>query len=270
MIPKIIHQTGPRNKQKWNPLWFTCQESVLQNFKDFEYIFWDDESIDNFVKNNFPEEYDTFFNAQVSIIKIDLFNYMCLYVYGGITIHLDVYVYKNFYNELVKPVVIQETAENCKQTEFIQNAIIASRPKEPFIKKLIDLTIERIKENKNTNLVEKKIDGFDVKDPNIILYISGPKLMTDVYFNYDKKEEIQVLPNNIYNPVIEDFSPQIYCKHLMSGFWGKETYENTKISQEKSNQEWNQFVKNSYSNFRLNNSSFDNFIKKIKKNKDEE
>jgi len=50
MIPKIIHQTAYSNKEEWHPIWKHCQPSVLSCFKDFEYKFWDDDSLDNFVK----------------------------------------------------------------------------------------------------------------------------------------------------------------------------------------------------------------------------
>ena len=50
MIPKIIHQTAYANKDEWHPIWKHCQQSTLKHFKDFEYKFWDDDSLDNFVK----------------------------------------------------------------------------------------------------------------------------------------------------------------------------------------------------------------------------
>jgi mannosyltransferase OCH1-like enzyme len=54
MIPKIIHQTAYSNKNEWHPIWKTCQKSTLKHFKDFEYKFWDDNSLDNFVKEKYP------------------------------------------------------------------------------------------------------------------------------------------------------------------------------------------------------------------------
>ncbi len=50
MIPKIVHQTAYCNKEEWHPIWKLCQQSILNHFKDFEYKFWDDDSLDNFVK----------------------------------------------------------------------------------------------------------------------------------------------------------------------------------------------------------------------------
>ena len=57
MIPKIIHQSAYLNKNEWHPIWKLCQPSVLKNFKDFEYKFWDDDSLDNFVKEKYPTVY---------------------------------------------------------------------------------------------------------------------------------------------------------------------------------------------------------------------
>ena len=53
MIPKIVHQTAYSNKNEWHPIWKHCQQSILNHFKNFKYKFWDDESLDNFVKEKY-------------------------------------------------------------------------------------------------------------------------------------------------------------------------------------------------------------------------
>ena len=36
-VPKIIHQTAPRDKTKWNPIWEPCQKTWRLHFPDYEY-----------------------------------------------------------------------------------------------------------------------------------------------------------------------------------------------------------------------------------------
>jgi mannosyltransferase OCH1-like enzyme len=53
MVPKFIHQIGPKNFDQWHPVWVDCQKSIKENFKDFKYFFWnDEEDLYNFIKKN--------------------------------------------------------------------------------------------------------------------------------------------------------------------------------------------------------------------------
>ena len=111
MIPKIIHQTAYANKDEWHPIWKHCQQSTLKHFKNFEYKFWDDDSLDNFVKEKYPQIYEEYKNFKCHIFQLDCVRYLLLHYYGGIYIDMDVYCYDNFYDELKKHYSLDEIVE---------------------------------------------------------------------------------------------------------------------------------------------------------------
>ena len=72
-IPKIMHQmykndTLPEKMKE-------CQDSFLNLHKDWEYKFWTDESIDNFIKTEYDWFYPVFTSFKYPIQRIDSSRY---------------------------------------------------------------------------------------------------------------------------------------------------------------------------------------------------
>lgn len=220
MIPKIIHQTAYANKNEWHPIWKHCQKSVLENFKNFEYKFWDDDSLENFVKETYPEIYEEYKNFPVHIFQLDCVRYLLLYHYGGIYIDMDVYCYNNFYDELKGEINLVESIND----ELVQNSLMASIPNHPFWKDCYDLTSNRTKEiklkkpNLNTFL-KKEADEND----NLIRIISGPLMLSDCV--KQNKHSIYILPYKYFNHEPLTYKKEFKTKHMQSGMWGKEIKE---------------------------------------------
>jgi mannosyltransferase OCH1-like enzyme len=86
-IPKIIIQTWKSNEipVKYKPL----IESVKKINHDYQYIFFTDDDIDNFIKINYPNYYQAYLKLPVKIQKIDFFRYIAVYHYGGFYFDLD-------------------------------------------------------------------------------------------------------------------------------------------------------------------------------------
>ena len=99
-IPKIIHQTAPADKSKWNPEWYRCQETWKKYFPEPEYkhILWDDDDLANFIKSEYPTYYDIYTSYDKNIKRIDMARYFILYKYGGIYADMDYMCFKNFYD----------------------------------------------------------------------------------------------------------------------------------------------------------------------------
>lgn len=164
-----------------------------------------------FVKTHFIHLYPIFQSIPVKIIKLDLFRFLVLYTIGGIYLDLDIFVYKNFYDNLDHNVAIQQTVVGLEHDEIIQNALICASPKDPFILECINESIGRIKH------LLSNLEVLNASDPNVIKSMAGPYLMSDVYQKYEPKSSVQVLPNTLYNPSTLHFSSEHYCKHLMTG-----------------------------------------------------
>ena len=65
-----------------------CVNSFKAKNPDWEYCFYNDEYIDNFVKTKYPYFY-LIYKGLKKIEQIDLFRYMCLYEFGGVFLDTD-------------------------------------------------------------------------------------------------------------------------------------------------------------------------------------
>lgn len=233
-IPKIIHQTAPTNKDKWNPVWDKCHQSWKDKFKEgeFEYVMWNDEDIDNLVKEKYPEYYDDYKSFPIHILQVDFVRNCILDQHGGIYADMDVYCYQNFYNELDSDTVLLEALA---EDEIIQNALMCSSKDSDFFRLCMDKSIEKFK---TTPTLEERLESSSGIPQNIIFsnYIkelTGPFLLSEVYENYENKDSIQILPQKEYNPHIPEYHSRLKTKHMLTGDWGKEskdTYTNSFIS----------------------------------------
>jgi mannosyltransferase OCH1-like enzyme len=207
-ISKIIHQTAPKNKDKWHPIWEQCQQSWKYNFTEFEYMFWNDDDLLNLIKTDFPNYFQLYtdFGENV-ILKVDFARYAILYKYGGIYADMDFMCKKNFYKKLGNNICIVESPSS---KEIIQNSLMMSPPNDKrwlnVLENCKNYYYDFIKQNPTT-----KITGKYVID------ITGPRLLSrslDV-------SKIIILSKNLYNPNKSNFnSKEIYTKHYGTGKWG--------------------------------------------------
>jgi mannosyltransferase OCH1-like enzyme len=134
-VSKIIHQTAPADKSRWNPIWFECQKTWKEKFPDYEYKLWTDEDLDEFIKEKFAWFYPTFKSYDQNIKRIDSARYFILYEYGGIYADMDYECIENFEKNLpMGKVSIAEGKfiDHPIFSEKYQNALMASPPKHPF------------------------------------------------------------------------------------------------------------------------------------------
>ena len=197
-IPKIIHQTAPADKAKWNEVWYKCQESWFEKFPspEYEYKMWTDEDLDSLIKNDFPWFYDIYSNYDVNIKRIDIARYFILYKYGGIYADMDYMCINNFY-DLLPPEKVSISESPHTQNEYIQNALMAS--------------------NKNNNFWLKVIDESKNRINDSVFNATGPNLVSDIYFA--NKNDVNILEKNLFNPLREssEFNDdKIYSKHFGS------------------------------------------------------
>jgi len=200
-IPKIIHQTAPSDKSKWNKVWYKCQQSWFNHFPspEYEYKMWTDEDLDNLIKTDFPWFYEIYINYDQNIKRIDIARYFILYKYGGIYADMDYICMKNFYDLLPgNKVSISESPH--PNNEIIQNALMASNKNNDFWLKVIDESKNRI------NLQ--------------ILTATGPQLISDIYRS--NKDYVNILDKDLFNPLQKSpqfNSNQVYAKHFGTCSW---------------------------------------------------
>lgn len=173
-FPRIIHQTWKtkeldENQRKW-------QASVQKIYPEYQYILWDDQDIENYVFQEFPEYYEMWKSLTPFIKKIDAVRYMWMYKIGGIYFDLDVIAYKSLEDILLKfPdsafIPTKHSVPNWRHdTDAASPAILASYPGNPIWLKMLD----RIAKNKDLD----------------VLYATGPiglaNLLREIHIqNYD-------------------------------------------------------------------------------------
>jgi mannosyltransferase OCH1-like enzyme len=166
-----------------------------------------------FVEEFFPEIYEPFKAAPLSILQLDIFRLLLVYKYGGIYIDLDIFVFENFYDEFNKKVAMLESTEYYKDSEFIQNAMFAAEPGNAFIKECYLTAIDRVIKISTEELFIEK----DYVRADGVKYATGPTLISDVYTAYENQESVQILSNRRFNPGLFDFYDGQAMKHLMTG-----------------------------------------------------
>jgi mannosyltransferase OCH1-like enzyme len=217
MIPKIIHQIGPKDKNLWHPIWKMGHNSWKKHFKEpeFKHILWEDgDEIDNLVKTKFSDYWEYYQQLPMHMLKIDFARLCILYTYGGIFSDLDFYCYSNFYSELVDDLYLLESFDE-EHTE-VENPLIASIPNNEFFLNCLKrskINYEKLEETK----------FFTIEDPLYEHAICGPWLIDLVYKEYDGN--VSKFPRNTYNPFFDVYNEEVKTKHFGTGMWGITTIE---------------------------------------------
>jgi mannosyltransferase OCH1-like enzyme len=213
-IPKKIFQTHknfnyminkPKTKQSYNS-W--------NQYKDFEYNFYTDEECEEFIKDNFDENtYQAYMKCPIPVMKADLWRYCIIYKYGGIYADSDTVCLKDpsiFLEKRSYLVCIPET-----DNIHITNWIFAAPQGSPILKKVIDLSIERI------------LNNFEKKQ-HMVHYYTGPGVFRDGIELFLKEKDLIIFSNtSIYSSVYKNYwihafdntlnFEQNIIKHLLAG-----------------------------------------------------
>ena len=167
MIPKIIHQTWKNDKIPGK--WRGFVKKVKSLNPDWEYRLWTDSDNEVFVKNEFPEFYNTYARFSKNIMRADVIRYLILYKMGGVYLDLDYEVLTPFdfkQYDIVLP--MNRSIDFGDKTNDLGNCIMASIPGHKFW----DDVITDLKRNPPV-----------VKDYTEIVDATGPRLLTKIYSN---------------------------------------------------------------------------------------
>ena len=242
-IPKIIHHTAPTNRDHWNPVWEKCYESWKEHHDPSEYEFrmWNDEDIDNLVKEKYPHFFEIYQSFPLHILKIDFARACMIHQYGGIYVDMDIYCYSNFWDDFQEEVILVGALA---EDEVIQNSFFGGEKDSSFYVLYMSQMISEFKNSPNfgeflnnapPNVEQNILVSYYVKQ------ITGPYCLSQTidFFNKDK---LQILPKEEYNPPPNFYDKSIKMKHMLTGDWGSEgrdNYDDTYLS-------WKDFKKLGY------------------------
>jgi len=198
-IPKRIIQVWKTWSEKSPQMFSSYIESIKTVNPGYEYIFFKDNQINQFLEQNYPDYYDTFLKLPLNIQKVDFFRYIAIYHYGGFYFDLDVKALQPLDNLLdnncVFPVDEIITKEMCKTERFkkfcdkdinflLGQYAFGAAPGDPFIK----LVIDKIHSNINAY-----IHYFIPNSDDYVYKTTGPDFITNIYSTYKNKDDIKIL-----------------------------------------------------------------------------
>lgn len=217
-IPKIIHQTAPADESKWPPTWKLCQKTWKEKFPSWEYKFWNDEDLENLIKEDYSWFYPTYKGYDQQIKRVDAARCFMLHKYGGMYADMDYECINNFEHLLPgDKVSIAESPyknDGREDTETHQNALMISPKGHPFWERVFEV----LEEKKNDNVVVyatgpyviiKSIKGLEHYVNTLAHDLFAPS-HTEVF----KRAQFE---NYNQLPLIEN--KNVFARHLGTGVW---------------------------------------------------
>jgi len=196
MIPKIIHQIWDGRHEPLPRFFKELSETWKKNHPEWRYEFWDKERMEKFVAEHFPVYFNKYQTLKYNIQRWDVIRYMILSKLGGL--------YVDFDYESLKPADEYLSGKTCcfglepeehrilfnREHSIISNAFIASVPNHPFMELLIENVF-----NSEASFTSRFY---------CVLETTGPYMISRVYQNYENKDGVELLPEELVSPLSKD------------------------------------------------------------------
>lgn len=195
-IPLKIHQIWSGLTEPLPRHFEILGETWKDNHPDWEYIFWDNRKMNDFVAENYPEFETKYHKLNHNIQRWDAIRYLILYKMGGMYVDFD---YESI--ESIEPILkghsccfSSEPKEHAKSFNdgsiYFNNALMASVPAHPFMKRIIDNVFGD--DDREQEFPNKMME---------VLYTTGPLMLSKLYDNYDIKESVYIIPEELVSPL---------------------------------------------------------------------
>ena len=229
-IPKIIHQIW---SDKYHPLpkfFSILSQTWKEHHPDWEYIYWNEERMGNFVKDEFSEYYDFWKSLPFDMQRWDSIRFLILYKMGGMHVDFDYECWENVESLLKRSCNIAlEPDTHCDiyiVTHFLNSALMVSIPQHPFVGDIIKQVFSEATLKYETN-----------NKPMCILNTTGPLMLSHMYaaLSLQEKEDISLIAAKyvtpfdsrqirmvkagIENEELENCLEEAYAIHYFSNAW---------------------------------------------------
>lgn len=194
-IPKIIHQVWSSSNKPLPEVFVDLANTWRKFHKDWQYIFWDDKKMDTFMQRYYPDYMESYNRFAYDVQRWDVIRYLILYQMGGLYVDFDTECLANIEDLFSSDCCFgTDTKDNIiyaslVKDAYLNNTYIASAPKHPFIKSVIDHVFNSVQ--------------IYVKGENKLLQVlqsSGALMLSEVYEKYVLKDEIHIVPAEELSP----------------------------------------------------------------------
>ena len=195
-IPKTIYQTYKNKNLPLITKWHIY--SLKKRNPNYDYQFYDDSMVDDFIKQEFNSEIvELFKRIQIGAAKADFFRYAILYKKGGIYLDIDSLI-KTRIDEIIFPDDSAVISLASHKQNFVQWALFFEAG-HPFLEKTMELMIDNLKENKY---------------PYNVHQMTGPTVYTESILSC-----LEELPNVKYRQLEVDYENKLKFSYSMSKFF---------------------------------------------------
>jgi hypothetical protein len=226
-IPRRIIQT---NKSRDLPLLPKAAATNLRLLNpNFEYLFFDDAQVDEFINAQFPQYRSLFVSFPARIQRYDLFRYLAIYHFGGFYFDTDVLLASGIDDLLEFGCVFpfeHLSVHKFLWTEYgmdweIGNYAFGATPGHPFIDAIIKNCVRAQRDPEWAKPMLKSIPRM-FHDEYYVLVTSGPSLVSRTLAEYsDVSYQVKVLfPDDVCDPN-SWYCVGAYGVHLQFGTWRK-------------------------------------------------
>jgi mannosyltransferase OCH1-like enzyme len=228
-IPKrIIHVWGAGERDL-----SLLSKAAIANVRllnpDFEYLFFDDNRIEDFINEHFPEYRGPFHSFRHPIQRYDFFRYLAIYHFGGFYLDLDVFLASGLSGLLDFGCVFpfeELTINRFLRREYgmdweIANFAFGAAPGHPFIHAIIKNCVKGQKDPEWARAMMRSIPRIFC-DEYYVPNTTGPGAVSRTLAEYpDAAVQVKVLfPENVCDPTSwHRFGT--FGVHLMDGKWRK-------------------------------------------------
>lgn len=191
IIPQIVHYTFKNNNLPSSIL------DIIENNKrlnpDYEFIFYNDTDVDNFIRTNFPERiYSAFkmLNPSYGAMKADFFRYCVMYIKGGVYIDIKMSLTKNLY-EILK-LDDECLLDEGNHYEFYRNKptyeqwLLICKPGHVYFKDMIEHMVSLIEKRYNPPVSKSGAS----RSKQRVMKLTGPDAFTDSIYESIKTHGI--------------------------------------------------------------------------------
>ena len=215
-IPKIIHQTAPKDISLWHPLWARCHKSWKDKFTDFEFKLWnDEEDIFEIIDTYYPQYSEVFRKFPYKIMRLNFVRFALLHQFGGIYTDMDIFCYKNFYDNLSDNnlFILENFLSETVLPEIpIEICMMASSKNNTYFLDCMQNSIEQYYRLKHL------FDRSSVDDEWLCMQITDSPLLIQSR-DIHNPMQISLLPYHLYNNRASSYDSIFYTKHMRSSAW---------------------------------------------------
>jgi mannosyltransferase OCH1-like enzyme len=143
--PKTIFQTFKTTKLPLLTQWHVYR--LKKKNSDYEYVFFDDEMISDFILKEFGQEvFDVYSKINIGAVKADFFRYAVLYKRGGVYLDIDSLIVDQL-DHFIRPDDSAVISLERNDQYYIQYALFFEAG-HPFLKRTIEIAIDNLKANR--------------------------------------------------------------------------------------------------------------------------